>query len=131
MALSRFLSDRIIHKMGMPATYIMSASFIFTGILLAILLPNFWPAMIGFSLVGFGTASVIPMTYTLAGASKTYSPGMAISLIATFGIVGMLLGPPMIGYLAHAFNLKVSFIAFALAGIMLIPISQLFFKLEK
>jgi len=131
MALSRFLSDRIIHKMGMPATYIMSASFIFTGILLAILLPNFWPAMIGFSLVGFGTASVIPMTYTLAGASTTYSPGMAISLIATFGIVGMLLGPPMIGYLAHAFNLKVSFIAFALAGIMLIPISQLFFKLEK
>ena len=131
MALSRFLSDRIIHKMGMPATYIMSASFIFTGIGLAIMFPSFWPAMVGFSLVGFGTASVIPMTYTLAGASKTYSPGIAISLIATFGIVGMLLGPPMIGYLAHAFNLKVSFIAFAFAGMMLVPISRLFFKLEQ
>jgi len=43
----------------------------------------------------------------------------------------MLLGPPMIGYLAHAFNLKISFIAFALAGIMMIPISKLFFNLEK
>jgi len=131
MAFSRFLSDKIIQQLGMPVTYIMSAAFIFIGIILAILFPSFWPAMIGFSLVGFGTASVIPMTYTLAGASKTYSPGIAISLIATFGIVGMLLGPPMIGYLAHAFNLKVSFIAFAFAGIMLIPISQLFFKLEK
>lgn len=130
MALFRFVSDRIIDKIGMSTTYVLSALFIFLGISLAILYPSFWPAMIGFSLVGFGTASVIPMTYTLAGASKKYSPGIAISLIATFGIVGMLIGPPMIGYLAHAFNLKVSFIAFAFAGIMLIPISKLFFKLD-
>ncbi len=131
MALSRFVSDRIIERIGMPTTYVLSALLVVSGISLAILLPSFWPAMTGFSLVGFGTASIIPMTYTLAGASKKYSPGIAISLIATFGIAGMLLGPPMIGYLAHAFNLKVSFIAFAFAGIMLIPISQLFFKLNK
>ena len=131
MATSRFISDRIIDKIGMANAYIMSSVFIFSGILLAILFPSFWPAMIGFSLVGFGTAAVIPLTYTLAGTSKTYSPGMAVSLIATFGIVGMLLGPPMIGYLAHAFNLKISFIAFAVSGFMLIPISRLFFRLEK
>jgi len=71
------------------------------------------------------------MTYTLAGASEKYSPGVAISLIASFGIVGMLLGPPLIGYLAHAFNLRISFIAFAFAGIMLIPVSRLFFRLTK
>ena len=130
MALSRFLSDRIIDRIGMPATYALSAVFIFSGIGLATLVPSFWPAMVGFSLVGFGTAAVIPMTYTLAGASKKYSPGMAISIIATYGIVGMLIGPPMIGYLAHAFNLRVSFIAFAFAGFMFIPISQLFFRKE-
>ena len=128
MAFSRFVSDIIIQKIGMAATYVLSAIFIFCGIGLAILLPSFWPAMFGFSLVGFGVAAVVPMTYTLAGTSQKYSPAMAISLIATFGIVGMLTGPPLIGYLAHAFNLKLSFIAFALAGIMLIPISQLFFR---
>ncbi|QCR22560.1 MFS transporter [Pontibacter sp. SGAir0037] len=131
MALSRFISDRIIDKIGMQTTYIISASLIFSGISLAIFFPSFWPAMIGFSLVGFGTASVIPMTYLLAGSSKTYSPGIAISLVTTFGIVGMLIGPPMIGYLAHAFSLKVSFVAFAIAGMMLIPISRMFFRLEK
>ncbi|WP_460924266.1 MFS transporter [Pontibacter brevis] len=130
MALARFLSDRIIERIGMPATYVMSAVFIFSGIALAILFPSFWPAMVGFSLVGFGTAAVIPMTFTLAGASKKYSPGMAISIIATYGMVGMLIGPPMIGYLAHAFNLRVSFIAFACAGFMFIPISTLFFRKE-
>ncbi|MFD3000456.1 MFS transporter [Pontibacter toksunensis] len=130
MALSRFLSDRIIDKIGMPATYMFSAVFIFLGIGLSTLFPSFWPAMLGFSLVGFGTAAVIPMTFTLAGASKKYSPGMAISIIATYGMVGMLIGPPLIGYLAHAFNLRVSFIAFAFAGFMFIPISTLFFRKE-
>ncbi|WP_460880738.1 MFS transporter [Pontibacter rugosus] len=93
MALSRFISDRIIDKIGMPATYMMSALLIFVGIGLAVLFPSFWPAMIGFSLVGFGTAAVIPMTYTLAGSSPKYSAGIAISLVTTFGIVGMLIGP--------------------------------------
>jgi fucose permease len=131
MALSRFGSDRVIDRVGMEKTYVLSAVFIFFGIMLAVLFPSFWPAMVGFSLVGFGTASIIPMTYTLAGTSQKYSPGIAISLIATFGIVGMLTGPPLIGYLAHAFNLKVSFILFAIAGFMLIPISGLFFRTSR
>lgn len=128
MALSRFVSDRVVDRIGMPKTYIVSASFIFIGISLAVALPTFWPSLIGFCLVGLGTASIIPMTFTLAGRSKKYSPGMAISIIATYSIVGMLIGPPLIGYLAHAFNLRVSFMIFAFSGIMLIPISQLFFR---
>ncbi|RIJ34272.1 MFS transporter [Pontibacter oryzae] len=130
MALSRFISDRIIERFGMANTYIFSAILIFCGILLAILFPSFWPAMVGFSFVGFGTAAVIPMTYTLAGSSQKYSPGVALSIIVTYGVIGMLIGPPLIGYLAHAFNLKIAFILFAFAGMMLIPISQRFFKLE-
>jgi MFS family permease len=131
MALSRFASDRIVDQIGMPKTYVMSAIFIFSGIILAVVFPYFWTSLIGFCLVGFGTASVIPMTYLLAGTSRKYSPGMAISIIATYGIVGMLIGPPMIGYIAHAFNLKISFIAFAIAGLALIPISQIFFRHQR
>jgi MFS family permease len=131
MALSRFASDRIVERIGMPKTFIVSATFIFCGICLSIFFPTFWPAMIGFSLVGLGTASIIPMTFTLAGNSQKYSPGMAVSIIATYSIVGMLIGPPLIGYLAHAFSLRTSFITFGISGIMLIPISRLFFTYEK
>lgn len=131
MALSRFISDMIVDRVGMAAMYMISAGFIIVGILMAIIYPYFWTAMIGFSLVGFGTAAVVPMSYALAGLSKKYSPGMAISIIATYSITGMLLGPPLIGYLAHAFGLRSSFIVFALCGLMLIPISQLFFKYKR
>lgn len=128
MALSRFASDRMVEKIGMPKTYLISSSFIVVGVALPVLFPRLWPSLIGFCFVGLGTASIIPMTFTLAGNSKKYSPGMAISIIATYSIVGMLIGPPLIGYLAHAFNLRFSFITFAVAGLMLIPISTMFFR---
>jgi MFS family permease len=130
MALSRFASDTIIEKIGMAKTFMLSGCLIIAGIIMSITFPAFWPSLIGFCLVGFGTASVIPMTYLLAGASKKYSPAIVISIIATYGIVGMLIGPPLIGYLAHAFNLRIAFIFFAFSGLMLIPISRKFFKLQ-
>jgi MFS family permease len=127
MAMSRFVSDALVERFGMQKMYVMSGSLVFMGIALAVALPTFWPSMIGFCLVGFGCASVVPMTFSLAGQSKKYSPGLAISMIATYSIVGMLLGPPLIGYIAHAFNLRIAFLIFALAGLAMIPVSKVFF----
>jgi MFS family permease len=131
MAISRFASDNFMEQFGMPRTYLISAGLIFAGIALAVIFPYFWPSMIGFCLVGLGTAAIVPMTFLLAGSSKKYSPGVTISIISTYSIVGMLIGPPMIGYVAHALNLRTAFVIFGLAGLMLIPISQMFFRYRK
>lgn len=128
MAISRFLSDKFIEWLGMQRLYLISSALISSGILLMVIFPYFWPAIIGFSIVGLGVAGIMPMTYFLAGKSEKYSPGMAISIVTTYGIVGMLLGPPLIGYIAHLFGLKFSFIFLGAAGLMLIPISKKFFK---
>ncbi len=127
MALSRFFTDKLIELVGMKLLYLSSSSFIIAGMFLMIIFPYFWPALIGFSLVGIGVAAIIPMTFILAGTSDKYSAGMAISIITTYSIAGMLLGPPLIGYLAHIFNLKISFVFLLIAGLMIIPISRLFF----
>jgi MFS family permease len=82
-------------------------------------------------LVGIGVAAVIPMTYALAGKSQKYSAGLVVSIITTYGIVGMLIGPPLVGYIAHLFNLKMAFVLFLIAGLLIIPVSQLFFKIQK
>jgi MFS family permease len=131
MALSRFFSDVLIEKIGMKQMYIISASLITLGIMILILFPYFWPSIIGLSITGIGVAAIFPMTFILAGTSTKYSAGMAISIVATYAIVGMLVGPPLIGYIAHAFNLKVAFVIFIISGLMFIPISQLFFKYKK
>jgi MFS family permease len=130
MALSRFFSDRLMQEIGLQKTYIFSASLITLGILVAVVFPFFWSALIGFCLVGFGTAAIFPMTFALAGTSKKYSPGMAISIISTYGIIGMLIGPPLIGYLSHAFGLKNAFYLFIVIGLLFIPISSAFFRYQ-
>lgn len=129
MAFSRFVSDGLVEQFGMARIYMMSGSLVCLGIGMAVAIPTFWPSLIGFCLVGFGCASVVPMTFSLAGHSKKYSPGMAISIIATYSIVGMLIGPPVIGYIAHALSLRVAFLVFALAGLLMLPISHLLFRL--
>lgn len=131
MALSRFFSDRIIDRYGMATTYLLSSILIIAGISLSVIFSTFRTSLVGFSLTGFGTAAIVPMTYALAGGSKKYSPGMAISIIATYATLGMLAGPPLIGYLAHAFGLRYSFIAFALCGLIFIPVSRQFFAFQK
>lgn len=131
MAFSRFYSDRLVEVIGLEKIYIFSSLLIAVGILLAITFPYFYPALIGFSLVGLGTAAIFPMTFMLAGTSKKYSPGMAISIISTYATVGMLVGPPLVGYVAHAFGLKNAFYIFVVAGLLFIPLSQFFFKLQK
>jgi MFS family permease len=131
MATSRFVSDWLMEQIGMPRTFIFSATLVALGIVTAVGFPTFWPSIIGFCLVGLGTAAVIPMVFLLAGQSKKYAPGMAISIISTYGTTGMLLGPPMIGYIAQGFGLRYAFLVFGLAGFLLIPISQLFFRYKE
>lgn len=130
MALSRFFSDKLMQEIGLQKTYILSSVLIALGIFIAIIFPYFWPALIGFCLVGFGTAAIFPMTFALAGNSKKYSPGMAISIISTYAIIGMLIGPPLIGYLSHAIGLKNAFYIFVVVGLSFIPISLAFFKYQ-
>ena len=131
MAFSRFYSDRLSEKLGLQKTYLLGSLIVTAGMLIAIIFPFYWPVLIGFSLVGIGVAAVFPMTFGLAGKSKKYSPGMAISIISTYGIIGMLIGPPLVGYLAHAIGLRYAFILFILSGLMLIPLSRRLFALEE
>ncbi|HMR16044.1 MAG TPA: MFS transporter [Mariniflexile sp.] len=128
MALSRFLSDRLVQRFGLQKTYVLSSLLIASGVLIAVLFPYFWSALLGFCFVGFGTAAIFPTTLALAGTSKKYSPGMAISIVSTYAIVGMLVGPPLIGYLAHAFGLRNAFYIFVVVGLMFIPFSYAFFR---
>ena len=131
MATSRFTSDWLMERIGLPKTFILSAVLVMMGITLAVTWPTFWMSLIGFCLIGLGTAAVIPMVFLLAGQSKKYAPGMAISIISTYGTTGMLLGPPLIEYIAQGFGLRYAFIAFGIAGFVLIPLSHMFFRYQE
>ena len=124
MTISRFFTDRIIMKMGMSNLFLISAVIVVLGITILILFPYFFTALLGFFIAGFGVASIFPMAFLLAGQSKKYAPGMAISIVGTYSTIGVLIAPPLIGYLAHIFNLNYAFLFFICAALFLIYFFQ-------
>ena len=123
MSIARLSIDKLLDHLGMKKVYFLSAGLIMSGVSIAILVPEFWPALIGFCLVGVGVSALFPMTFMLAGKAKKYAIGIVISIIGTYSTIGMFLGPPLIGYLAETFGLQKAFIVFVIAGFMFIPLT--------
>ncbi|MBT9450552.1 MFS transporter [Akkermansia glycaniphila] len=116
MAAGRFLADGLVTRLGAIRVLRGSGVLIGAGLLLAVLFPNVWMATLGFLLVGFGTSSVVPICYSMAGLSRKLAPSVALAAVSTVGFLGFLLGPPMIGYVSQALNLRWSFALIAVVG---------------
>ena len=116
MASGRFLGDWLATKWGIRRMLQLSGTLTAAGLLLAILFPWLFPALIGFLFVGAGVSSVVPLVYSAAGRSKVLSPGVAIAAVSTIGYLGFLFGPPFIGFIAQVSSLRVSLGLIAILG---------------
>ncbi|HZE83864.1 MAG TPA: MFS transporter, partial [Puia sp.] len=116
MATGRFLGDWLVTKWGIKKILKGSGLLTASGLMIAVLFPWLLPAIFGFLLVGAGVSSVVPLIYSAAGRSKTLSPGVALAAVSTIGYLGFLFGPPFIGFIAQAFNLRVSLGLIAVLG---------------
>lgn len=116
MASFRFIADWLTTRLGARKVLQLSGVLTAAGLLIAVLLPYFATAIFGFLLVGAGVSSVVPLVYSAAGKSKTLSPGMALAAVSTIGYLGFLVGPPLIGFVAEASSLSISFSIIAVMG---------------
>jgi len=123
MALGRFVADSFATRFGLKRTLQVSGTLTVIGLLVAVIFPTLYTAIVGFLLVGAGVSSVVPMVYSIAGKSTTMSSGVAIAAVSTIGFVGFLIGPPLIGFLSGAFTLRVAFVFIALMGSFIIVLS--------
>lgn len=117
MAGGRFVADYFITRFGTRRILQFSGLVILSGLLLAVIFPYMVTSTIGFLLVGMGVAAVVPMSYSLAGRSKTIQPGVALAMVSSIGFLGFLLGPPLIGFVAEGYGLRWSFTIIAVLGL--------------
>ena len=117
MAAGRFVADWLVTRFGIKKILQMSGIVIAAGLSIAIVLPDIATSIAGFILVGAGVSSVVPLVYSAAGKSKKVSPGVALAAVSTIGYLGFLIGPPVIGFIAQASSLRVSFILIAVLGL--------------
>ena len=120
MTSGRFLGDMLVNKYGLKILLKFSGIFIFSGFVLAVLLPYPITAGLGFILVGLGVSCIIPMVYQMVGRSTSLSSGTAIASISTIGYLGFLLVPPLVGYVAEGIGLRWAFGIIAAFGILVV-----------
>lgn len=66
-------------------------------------------ALVGFTLMGVGYAVIMPLAFSRAANDPNIPPGQAIASVATLGYGGLLIGPPLIGFLAELLSLRMAF----------------------
>ncbi len=124
MASGRFFADAATRKWGRLRIVQISGILISFGLFLAVIFPHIIVTTIAFMIIGLGVSSIIPVIYSLAGQKTKIPTGMALTIVSSIGFIGFLLGPPIIGYISHASNLRYSYALIGIFGICIFVLSS-------
>ncbi|OYO31103.1 MFS transporter [Janthinobacterium sp. PC23-8] len=113
MTVGRFTGDKVVSRFGGKRVLAFGGLCAAGGFFLAVLAPGAALALFGFVLVGLGAANIVPILFTAAGQQTAMPASLAVAAITTIGYAGILAGPAVIGFIAHATSLN---LAFAILG---------------
>ncbi|MFD4556105.1 MFS transporter [Streptomyces sp. NPDC058469] len=108
MAVARLVGDAVVNRFGSVRTVRAGGVLAVCGGLLIVLAENPVLTMGGFALLGLGIAVVVPLCFAAAGRSGP-NPSQAIAGVATITYTSGLVAPSLIGGVAQATSLVVSF----------------------
>lgn len=117
MTIGRLLGDRIVAALGGVAVLTVGGFVTAAGFAL-LLVPSQFAALSGFLLIGVGASNVVPVLFSAAAAQKQMPASLAIAAVTTLGYAGILVGPALIGFVAHVASLNTAFAALALIMVL-------------
>jgi predicted MFS family arabinose efflux permease len=109
MTAGRLSGDAIVRRLGALRVLRWGGALAVAGLVLVLLCP-FAPAAIGgFLLIGLGAANVVPVLFSAAGRQTSMAPALAVAAVTSTAYAGVLTGPPLLGFIAHADGLPAAF----------------------
>ncbi|QMU76293.1 MFS transporter [Streptacidiphilus sp. PB12-B1b] len=111
MTAGRLGGTRLVERFGTTPVLVGGSAVAAAGMLVAALSPWLPAVLGGFLLVGLGLANIFPLAINGAG-SLDGPKGVATASMLGYG--GMVLGPPVIGFLAQAMGLPDALLSVAL-----------------
>ncbi|MEZ0089077.1 MFS transporter [Streptacidiphilus sp. EB129] len=113
MAASRLVGDAVVRRIGAVRTVRYGGGVAALGGVLVVISRTPVPAICGFALLGVGIAVVVPLCFAAAGHGEEIggggNPSRAIAGVATVTYTSGLVAPAVIGSIAQATSLPVSF----------------------
>ncbi|MGZ5246871.1 MAG: MFS transporter [Flavitalea sp.] len=124
MAFGRLIGDRLIDRFGSRQILLIDALFIIAGIAIGIGIVHPMAVIIGFAMIGMGVSTIIPIVYTLSGKNTATPPSVSLATVSSIGFSGFLIGPPLIGYIAHGIGLRMALMLLISMGFIIIILSR-------
>ena len=110
MAAGRFGGDWLRERV--PAARLLRATALLSACSMTIVLVSgtlsdsvAW-SLVGLALLGLGLANVIPLLFVAASRVDGVSAAAGIAVVSSLGWIGVVIGPPLVGGVAHASSLS-------------------------
>jgi MFS family permease len=108
MTTVRIFGALVVARFGERRVLLAGGVLIAVGFGVILLAPSPHVAIAGFGVVALGSANLVPVLTSLGGRAEGVPPAAGIALVAAACTAGMLMGPPVIGFVAQGFGLSVA-----------------------
>jgi MFS family permease len=119
MVAARLVGDPLTVRWGVAGLARRGGALTCAGMALALGTRSPVPGLVGFALVGAGSAALVPALFRVAAAAPGVSAGAGIAAVATAGYTGGVINGPAIGFLARGVGLTAALSLIAVAGALI------------
>ena len=105
MAAARFGGDALRQRHAEPDLLRAGALLCAVSMAGVLISAHPWVSLVGYAGIGAGLAMVVPLLYNAAARVPGQHRASAIATVSAIGYTGFLVGPPVVGSLAHATSL--------------------------
>jgi len=109
MVIARLTGDFVVAALSELWVLILGGIVTILGIATVLLAPLPLVALVGFVLIGLGSANLVPIFFSVAGRQTVMPTSLAIASVTTIAYSGVLVGPAMIGFAADLTSLPMAF----------------------
>ena len=123
MAVGRLGSGWAAARLGNRRTLLGAGLSTALGMTLALATTAPLLVIVGFLVVGFALAAIVPVAFSVAGDLVPERAASAISVVSSLGYGGLLVGPPLVGGLAELVGLRMALGVIAVSGVCVLAFS--------
>ncbi|BBE74129.1 MFS transporter [Oharaeibacter diazotrophicus] len=122
MAIGRFSGDAVRARTSAVPLVAVGAALAALALAAAVALAEPVAAIAALGVAGLGLSNVVPVLFTAAGKAPGQTAAGGVAAVATTGYLGILAGPPVIGWIAEHAGLSAAFAGLS-AGCLAVALS--------
>jgi predicted MFS family arabinose efflux permease len=119
---ARLVGDHLVPRIGNAAAATGCLLICAAGCGLVVALPSIGAAVTGFALTGLGVGILVPLAFTVAGASAPDNSDEVIARVNLFNYGGALVGAVLLGALSEPVGLRFAFAVPVLGLLLTLPV---------